>query len=214
MKDELLTRISQCALTAPTTRIFNMLQDGEKSEPIGKLISYFGDGYQKQIDVYNRKMWEIPVMDGLFQIEETFHMAKGIAGGVLIIMGIKELETLNVARAGIQALQKSEAKAITAFPAGICRAGSKIGSKYSFLNESTNHKFCPTLKEEVSDSLLPDNANCVYEIVINAINEEELKNAMKSIINTIKNDDRIIKITSSNYEGQLGSIMIHLKELV
>lgn len=214
MKDELLARISQCALTAPTTRIFNMLQDGEKSEPIGKLISYFGDGYQKQINFHNRKMWEIPVMDGLFQIEETFQIAKGIAGGVLIIIGINELDTLNVTRAGLQALRKSDAKAITAFPAGICRAGSKIGSKYSFLSESTNHKFCPTLKEEVPDSLLPANANCVYEIVINAINEEELKKAMKSIINAIRNDDRIIKITSSNYEGQLGSIMIHLKEFV
>ncbi|MFW9923494.1 MAG: formylmethanofuran--tetrahydromethanopterin N-formyltransferase [Candidatus Thorarchaeota archaeon] len=213
LKDELLSRLSQSALTAPTTNIFNALESGAKSEPIGKLISYFGDGYQKQVDIYNRKMWKIPVMDGDFYIEETYHMEKGIAGGVLILIGETAQDTLNATREGIKALQESGSMAITSFPSGICRAGSKIGSKYSFLNESTNHKFCPTIKKNISDSLLPNNANCAYEIVINAVNETELRKAMKSIINVVKNDSRIIRITSSNYEGQLGSITIPLKEL-
>jgi len=32
-------------MTAPTTSVFNMLDEGVKSEPIGKLISYFGDSH-------------------------------------------------------------------------------------------------------------------------------------------------------------------------
>jgi len=214
LKEELLARLSQSALTAPTTSIFNMLNDGDKSEPIGKLISYFGDGHQKKVSQFGKTMWDIPVMDGSFLIEETFQMGKGVAGGVLILIGNSEIETLNATRDGIKALQKSQVKAITAFPGGICRAGSKIGSKYSFLNESTNHKFCPSLKESIKDSNLPAEAKCAYEIVINAINIDELKKAMGSIITALKEDPRITKITSSNYEGKLGSININLKDLL
>ncbi len=214
MKEALLARLSQSALTAPTTNIFNMLEDGDKSEPIGKLISYFGDGHQKKVTLFDKTMWNIPVMDGSFLIEESFQMGKGIAGGVLIIIGESEIDTLNAARDGIKALQNSGAKGITAFPGGICRAGSKIGSKYSFMNESTNHKFCPTLKDKIEDSSLPKDGKCAYEIVINAINIDEMKKAMSSIINVLKVDKRVLKITSSNYDGKLGSININLKELI
>ncbi|NHJ47206.1 MAG: formylmethanofuran--tetrahydromethanopterin N-formyltransferase [Asgard group archaeon] len=214
MKDELLTRISQCAMTAPTTSVFNYLESGEKSESIGKLIAYFGDGHQKKLQKYSRDIWEMPVMDGTFEIEETFHFTKGVAGGVILLVGSTTEETLAATRAAVNAIQQSSAKAITSFPAGICRAGSKIGSKYSFLNESTNHKFCPTLKEKIADSLLPKEANCVYEIVINGITEEEIRKAMKAVIQAVKDDERILKITSTNYEGELGSIQIPLKELL
>ena len=214
MKDELLTRISQCAMTAPTTSVFNYLSEGEKNEPIGKLISYFGDGHQEKVSIYERDMWEIPVMDGSFLIEESFNFAKGIAGGLLILVGVSTKETLTAARSAIKAIHNSSAKAITSFPGGICRAGSKIGSKYSFLNESTNHQFCPTLQTDVDDSLLPSNAQCVYELVINATTEQDLKLAMKHAIQEIKDNENIIQITSSNYNGELGSIKIALKDLL
>ncbi|MBN1330228.1 MAG: formylmethanofuran--tetrahydromethanopterin N-formyltransferase [Candidatus Heimdallarchaeota archaeon] len=215
MKDELLARISQCAMTTPTTRIFNLLSEGTKSEPVGKLISYFGDGFQKKGSYYDhRTMWEIPVMDGSFLIEETFGFSKGVAGGLLILIGETEESTLEATRTTIQAIKDSKVKAITSFPGGICRAGSKVGSKYSFLNESTNHNYCPTLKDTIDNSQLPLNAQCAYEIVINAINEEELKSAMKVAINVAKEDKRILKITSTNFGGELGNIKINLDELI
>ena len=153
-------------------------------------------------------------MDGVFEIEENFHFTKGVEGGVILLVGTTTKDTIAVARTAIEAIQQSDAKAITSFPAGICRAGSKIGSKYSFLNESTNHKFCPTLKDKIEDSLLSKNANCVYEIVVNGVTDEEVRKAMKAVIQTAKDEERILKITSTNYEGELGSIQIPLKELL
>lgn len=213
MKEELLARISQSAMTAPTTSVFNYLEEGEKNAPIGKLISYFGDGHQKKISKYGRTMWEIPVMDGSFLIDESFNFAKGIAGGLLILIGESTVETLAATKLAIQKIQDSSAEAITSFPGGICRSGSKIGSKYSFLDESTNHQFCPTLKDKIEDSLLPKKAHCVYEIVINAASEQDLKLAMKHAITAVKDNEKIIQITSSNYDGELGSIKINLKDL-
>ena len=213
MKDELLARISQSAMTAPTTSVFNYLEEGEKNEPIGKLISYFGNGHQKKISKYGRDMWEIPVMDGSFLIDESFNFAKGIAGGLIILIGESTVEALAAARLAVKKIQNSSAKAITSFPGGICRSGSKIGSKYSFLNESTNHQFCPILVDKIEDSLLPKKAHCVYEIVINAASEQDLKLAMKHAIIAVKDNEKIIQITSSNYNGELGSIKINLKDL-
>ena len=37
---------------------------------------------------------------------------------------------------------------------------------------------------------------------------------MKVAIEAIKYDDRILQITSTNYEGKLGSIKIPLKDLI
>jgi formylmethanofuran--tetrahydromethanopterin N-formyltransferase len=212
MKDELIARLSQCAMTTPTTNIFNYNSSGEKSEPIGKLIAYFGDGHQRKLIRYGCVLWEIPVMDGILLFEETFHFSKGIAGGVIIIIGDSPENILPVTFDAVEAIHQS-ASAITSFPTGICRAGSKIGSKYSFLNESINHKYCPTLKGRVPDSLLPPKANCAYEIVINATTEEELKKAMRAAIKVAQEDSNVLKITSANYDGKLGPIKIHLKEL-
>jgi formylmethanofuran--tetrahydromethanopterin N-formyltransferase len=158
-------------------------------------------------------MWEIPVMDGSFLIDESFNFAKGIAGGLIILIGESTVEALAAARLAVKKIQNSSAKAITSFPGGICRSGSKIGSKYSFLNESTNHQFCPTLMDKIEDSLLPKKARCVYEIVINAASEQDLKLAMKHAIIAVKDNEKIIQITSSNYNGELGSIKINLKDL-
>lgn len=213
LKNQLLERLSQCAMTAPTTRVFNGESKGVKVEPIGKLIAYFGDGHEKQVECFGREMWGIPVMDGTFLIEENFNLAEGIAGGVLILMGKSSEETLAAARKVVKAIHKL-GTVITPFPGGICRAGSKIGSKYSFLNESTNHRFCPSLKGSISDSHLPAESHCAYEIVVNARTEEELKKALRVGIKTAKNERGIMKITSANYNGQLGSINIHLHDLL
>jgi formylmethanofuran:tetrahydromethanopterin formyltransferase len=62
--------------------------------------------------------------------------------------------------------------------------------------------------------LLPQNSNCAYEIVINALTEDELKAAMKAVIQAIKSDKSLLRITSTNYEGKLGEIKIHLKDLI
>ncbi|MCF2142381.1 MAG: formylmethanofuran--tetrahydromethanopterin N-formyltransferase [Candidatus Heimdallarchaeota archaeon] len=213
MKDELLSRLSQCAMTTPTTNIFNFTSVAEKSVPVGKLIAYFGDGFQKKITKFGHELWEIPVMDGSFLIEDSFNIAKGIAGGLLILLGTEQVATLQAAKTAVKAIRDSKAQAITSFPGGICRSGSKIGSKYSFLNESTNHRFCPGLKKDVSDSLLPPEVQCAYEIVINAVNEDELKKALKAGIDALRENNAIVKITSSNFGGELGKITINLKDL-
>ena len=49
--------------------------------------------------------------------------------------------------------------------------------------------------------------------MINALTESELKIAMKAVIQAVKDDKNLLRITSTNYEGKLGEIKIHLKDL-
>ena len=70
---------------------------------------------------------------------------------------------------------------ITSFPGGIVRSGSKVGCKnYRFpMPASTSHRWCPTLKDRIGDSLVPDGVGSVYEIVLNGVDEAAVKAALR-----------------------------------
>ena len=80
-------------MTCPTTAVFDGLPDVEKRVPLGKQLRYFGDGYQKSKLVAGRRYWRVPVMDGEFLVEDRIGVAKGVAGGNLIIQAV-ELEAV------------------------------------------------------------------------------------------------------------------------
>jgi len=199
---ELLNRIGQCLLTAPTTAVFNHAGESEVMDDTGKKLRFFGDGYQKKAELAGRTVYEIPVMDGLFVIEDNFAIKKGVAGGNLIITGKDQLATVQdimkaLSNVGISGF-------VTTFPGGICRSGSKVGSKYKFLHASTNHKYCPTLRDEAEDTLLTADENCVYEIVINGITEAIVQETMERIAKILEDSANTIRITAANYGGKLG----------
>ncbi len=103
---------------------------------------------------------------------------------------------------------------ILPFPGGICRSGSKVGSKYKFLGASTNHPYCPTLKNLISDSVLPENAEVVYELVINGLSEGAVKQAMRVAMERAAMHPDVIFITAANYGGTLGPFNMKLSELL
>ena len=63
------------------------MPDAEKQFDTGKKLKFFGDGYEKQAQMYARTVWKIPLMSGDFVIEESFGAVDGIAGGNFLIMG-------------------------------------------------------------------------------------------------------------------------------
>jgi len=100
------------------------------------------------------------------------------------------------------------------FPGGICRSGSKTGSLKYKLKASTNHPFCPGLKTLVQNSQLPQNVNCVYEIVINGLTAEVVKKAMSEGIKSAAGVSGVVRISAGNYGGKLGPYKAFLKEVL
>lgn len=206
-------RIGQCVMTCPTTAVYDGLPDAEGDDrvPLGKHIRYFGDGFQKSKKLGDRRYWRIPVMDGEFLVEESLGVAKGVAGGNIIIQGTSQLASLDAARRAVEAME-SMAQVITPFPGGVVRSGSKVGAKYKGMVASTNDAFCPTLRGRVETELLPD-AQAAYEIVINGAGEEPVAEAMRTAMRTAAGDG-IPAISAGNYGGKLGKFHFHLRELL
>ena len=99
---------------------------------------------------------------------------------------------------------------ITPFPGGVARSGSKVGSRYKALPASTSDSFCPTLRGRVESRVHPD-AHCVYEIVIDGIDEATVGSAMRLAAAA---GTGIPAITAGNYGGKLGKFHFQLRQLL
>ena len=203
LENSLLFRLGQCILTAPTAAAFSGMPGAEKLFDTGKKLSFFGDGYQKQAEMFGRSVWKIPLMSGDFVIENSFGAVDGIAGGNFLILAQNQAAGLTAAEAAVDAIARVRG-VITPFPGGVVASGSKVGSRYKFLKASTNTAFCTSLREDGVCTLSEDVAS-VFEIVINGVNKESISAAMKAGINAACRVPGVLKISAANYEGKLGS---------
>ncbi|RLC80327.1 MAG: formylmethanofuran--tetrahydromethanopterin N-formyltransferase, partial [Chloroflexi bacterium] len=119
--------------------------------------------------------------------------------------------TLEAAERAVEAMEKVEG-IVLPFPGGVVRSGSKPTSRYKFLPASTNTAFCPTIKRQV-ESQLPEEVNCVLEIVIDGLTEEAVGEAMRVGI-LAACIPGIVRISAGNYGGTLGQYQFHLHDIV
>lgn len=220
LSESILNRLGQTVLTCPSTAVYNGLsaESADEMLDIGKSVRFFGDGYQVKMRLGDgwqerQRFWRIPVMQGEFLIEEKMGAKKAVAGGNFLVMGDTDKNTLRAAEAAIEAIGKTP-EVITPFPGGICRSGSKVGSTYSFLRASTNTPFCPSIKNTIKNSMVPEGVNSVLEIVINGLEESSVMKAMGSGINAATKVEGVRRITAVNFDGKLGKYQISLKESI
>ncbi|GAH30847.1 unnamed protein product [marine sediment metagenome] len=219
MSRVVMNRIGQCVFTCPTTACFDALNvslDPTKEFEIklGENLKFFGDGFQEKIEEkFPFEAWKIPVMEGEFIVQSIAKVGKGIAGGNFLIIGKDQDSALEAAEKAIDAV-KDVPNVITPFPGGIVRSGSKVGSKYSFLNASTNEPLCPSLREKIENSQLREGDNCVYEIIFDGATEEAVKKAMKLGIEAAVKVLGINRISAGNYGGNLGKFQYKLHEIL
>jgi formylmethanofuran--tetrahydromethanopterin N-formyltransferase len=213
LKNQLMQRIGQCTLTCPTTAAFNGLT-GKRVLRVGSSLRYFGDGFQKKTMVGGRKCWKIPVMEGNFIVEDGFGAMEAVAGGNFMIFAETQEAGLKAAEAAADAIRTNAPDVIMQFPGGVCRAGSKAGSLKYKLKASTNHPYCPTLRTLVPDTVVPEGVTCVYEIVMNGLTLDAVKNGMKQGVTAAASQPGVVKISSGNYGGKLGPFKAYLKEAI
>ena len=210
---ELLERVGMCVLTAATTAVFDWMEEPDEKLKTGQKLKFFGDGYEQKLDIEGRKIHSIPLMSGDFLVEAELGIKAGVAGGNFFILAENQPAGLLAADAAVDAIEAVYG-AITPFPGGIVASGSKVGSnKYKFLGASTNEKMCVTLKDEVEGCEIPENVNGVYEIVIDGVDEEAVKAAMKAGIEAAVKISGVIQISAGNFGGNLGKYQIKLHEL-
>ncbi len=207
-------RAGQCVLTCPTTSLFAGIE-GEKRIPLGKMLRYFGDGYQISKRIDGRRFWRIPVMDGEFLCEENTARVDAVGGGNFILLGRSLDAVTRACRAATEAIAPLLG-VITPFPGGATRSGSKVGSKYAGLVASTNEAFCPTLGGLVPQSFGSEVA-AILEIVIDGLTPADIAGAMRAGINAsceTVGPEGLVAVTAGNYGGKLGRHHFKLHEVL
>ena len=204
-----LTRISQNVLTCPTASCFNLI-DSEKYYRMGRKVAFFGDGFQKRIERYGRKMWWIPTLGGEFILDRRLGYADGLMGGNLWFFGEDADAALTAAEKGVTAVQECPG-VIMPFPGGIAGSGSKAGSRYRFSIASTYETYCPQLRDDPKvASELPEGVHSVMEIIMNGRDLASIVRATQAAIAASVDTPGLLRISAGNYGGRLGKSLIYL----
>lgn len=215
-KDELATRlverIGQTVLTCPTTACYDGFPDAPDRAPVGKLLRYFGDGFQGSKMIGGRRFWRVPVMEDEFLVQDDFGMVKAIGGGNFLIQARDAALALAAAEAAVDAMSPLPG-IIMPFPGGVVRSGSKVGSRRTkAMIASTNDAYCPTLRA-VTTSALAEEVNSVLEIVINGVDAPAISRAMRAGIEAACRPG-VVAIGAGNYGGKLGPHHFHLRTIM
>ena len=213
LPEQVMERIAECVLTAATTSVFNGLMDAEEKFDIK--IHFFGDKFESKVEIGGRACWKIPIMEGDYVGEEVFGMVKGVAGGNFFVMAENQMAALLGAQAASDAILEVKGT-ITSFPGGIVASGSKVGSKnYKFpIPATTNEQYCPSIREKVPDTKVPEGVKSIYELVINGVDEAAVKKAMAAGIKAAVKVPGVTFISAGNYEGKLGPFQLKLHEIL
>ena len=204
-------RVGQSVMTCPTTACFDGLPDADRTVPLGATLRYFGDGFQASKVIAGRRFWRIPVMEGEFLVADAVGVGRGVGGGNLVVQAFEDTAALAAAEAAVRVM-RGDGIALP-FPGGIVRSGSKVGSLTSkSMMASTNHQLAPTLRAQVDDSLVPEGVNAAFEIVIDGVSEEAVREAMRRGLHAAAAAGAE-HVSAANFGGKLGEFHFPLSEL-
>ena len=117
-------------------------------------------------------------------------------------------------KAGEKALEAIHKVSGVVTPFDVCSAGSKPETRFPWIGPTTNHPYCPSLKQRLSKaSMVPEGVRYIPEIVINGVSIESAKEAVKAGIEAVLNVDGVMRVSAGNYGGKLGEFKIYLREL-
>jgi formylmethanofuran--tetrahydromethanopterin N-formyltransferase len=208
---ELSFRIRQDILVKPFTAVFDALPKTEGKMGMMMRVGHCGDGFEWEEQRYGRKMIVVPLMVSNFLIECELGYARGVMGANFWFMCKTKRAVMEGGRKALDAIHQVPG-VITPFD--VCSAGSKPETNFPLIGPTTNHPYCPTLKERLGEeSKVPEGVNYIPEIVINGISLEAVKEAMKAGIRSASKVDGVVRISAGNYGGKLGKHKIYLREL-
>jgi formylmethanofuran--tetrahydromethanopterin N-formyltransferase len=208
---ELSFRIRQDILVKPFTAVFDALSEADGKMGMMMRVGHCGDGFEWEEHRYGRNMIVVPLMVSNFLIERELGYARGVMGANFWFMCKTKRAVMEAGKNALNAIHHVPG-VITPFD--VCSAGSKPETNFPLIGPTTNHPYCPTLKERLgAESKVPDGVNYIPEIVINGTSMEAVKEAMKAGIQSASKVDGVVRISAGNYGGKLGKYRIYLREM-
>jgi formylmethanofuran--tetrahydromethanopterin N-formyltransferase len=211
LKKWLIVRIRKGVIPYPKTNVFDVLPRDMAEEYVGvkgTIIQTFGDGFEEETEAFGKKVFKIPRMDGWFYVERRFGIAKGVAGGMFLILAESDEAALEAAERAVESI-----KTVPYVVGKFAASGTKVGGKkYKDAIATTNDAYCPCLTRS-EGSKIPEGVKCVYEVIVSGLRLEDVCRAMKVGIENATGVRGVLKITATNYGGTLGRGKIFLHSL-
>lgn len=208
---ELSYRIRQDILVKPFTAVYDALPRAEGKLDMMERVGHCGDGYEWIEQRNGREVIVVPLMVPDFVIEHFIGYARGVMGGNFWIMCTTKDALNEAGDKALRAIHKVYG-VVTTFD--ICSAGSKPETHFPQIGPTTNHLYCPSLREKLGfESKVPEGVNYIAEIVYDGISIDALKEATKMGIKAVLDVEGVVRVSAGNYEGKLGKYKIPLKEL-
>ena len=208
---ELSYRIRQDILVKPFTAIFDALPKAEGKMDMMETVGHCGDDYELVEKRYGREVIVVPLMVPDFIIERYLGYARGVMGGNFWVM-CKTNQALK--QAGQRALAAIHDVQGVVTPFDVCSAGSKPETHFPKIGPTTNHLYCPSLRERLGkESRVPEGVGYIAEIVFDGVSLDAVKEATKAGVRAVLGIDGVVKVSAGNYGGKLGEHKIFLREL-
>ncbi len=213
LEKEFGKRVRQGILVVPTTRVFDAFPEvkGEGTVDVMGRVGHCGDGYETRLSAFGRTMISVPLMMGDFLIEEKVQVGRGVMGGNIWILCDSEKSALEAGEKALEAIRNVPG---VVTPFDICSAGSKVETNYPEIGPTTNHPYCPTLRDRIPDSKVPEGVLSIPEIVIDGVNLEAVKRAMSAGLRAVAGLPGVRALSAGNYGGKLGKYHIRLHDIV
>jgi formylmethanofuran--tetrahydromethanopterin N-formyltransferase len=209
-------RLRQGILVVPTTAVFDAYpedQEAKNNFDMMNNVGHCGDGYEEILQKFNKELISVPIMFGYdFLIERLITFGKGVMGGNLWLFCDSIDAGIKIGREAVNIIERID-NVCTTFD--VCSAGSKPETNFPEIGPTTNHPFCPTLKDKLTSDeyKVPQGVKSIPEIIFNALDSDIIKYTIKSVIEGIVDMEGLIKISAGNYGGKLGKYEFYLKEL-
>ena len=208
---ELSYRIRQDILVKPFTAVYDALPNAEGKLDMLESVGHCGDGYEWVENRFGREVIVVPLMVPDFVIERYLGYSRGVMGGNFWVL-CKTKQALK--SAGEKALVAIRKVPGVVTPFDVCSAGSKPETHFPKIGPTTNHLYCPSLKERLGkESKVPNGVSYIAEIVFDGVSIEAVEMATKVGIEAVLGVDGVAKVSAGNYGGKLGDHKIFLKEL-
>lgn len=208
---ELSYRIRQDILVKPFTAVYDSLPRPEGKLDMMTRVGHCGDGYEWVEKRHGREVIVVPLMSPDFIIERYVGYGLGVMGANFWVMCRTKKAMLKASERALSAIHKVVG---VVTPFDVCSAGSKPETHFPDIGPTTNHLYCPSLKNRLGEaSLVPEGVRYIPEIVINGVSIEAVKKAMQAGIQAIESLDGVLRISAGNYDGKLGKYKIKLREL-
>jgi formylmethanofuran--tetrahydromethanopterin N-formyltransferase len=219
LMDRKLEQLQQClalrlrkgTVPVPTSAVFDALPvelAEQRIELQGSVVQRFGDGFEREAEMFGRHVLQVPRMDGWLYLEKSFGVVKAVTGGMFLILGSTGQSALRAAEAAV-----ASASVVPLVVVKCAASGSKVGGQnYTEMVATTNHVYCPTIADQV-ETRLPVGVHCVYEIIVSGAREPDVRRAMRLGIEGATSVDGVRAIHTANYGGKLGKGKIHLHSL-